>query len=426
MISKYNSDYVLKFIKIIGPGIIAASAAIGTSHLIQSTRAGGYFGTELLWLVILTNILKYPFIEHGFRYAAGAKENMLHGYYKLSPKLLLIFILSNIAISFGAIAAVSFICASIFKAVLGISLEVKIISLIIIISCYLIVAIGHYKYLDKIMKFFMILLLFSTLIAFLTALVKSDPSNSEVFYTDSAWNVQYIPFIIALMGWMPGPIELSVWHSLWLEARNKNQQNPLNFKESAIDFNVGYGLMIITAILFLALGGLILHNSGQELSSNGTRFTSQFILIYTNTIGQWSKPIILIAITAAIFSTTLALIDIYPRSICEGIAILKKDKFNLKKWRKTRLTIMFICCFLAIITIFFFVENFQILIDTVTIISFLSAPLFAYLNYRLVNSKLLDQKYHPPKWIKKLSYLGFAYLISFSIIFIFYRFGLIG
>ncbi len=35
---------IVRFLQILGPGIIAASAIIGNSHLIQSTRAGGYFG----------------------------------------------------------------------------------------------------------------------------------------------------------------------------------------------------------------------------------------------------------------------------------------------------------------------------------------------------------------------------------------------
>ena len=74
----YNSNNqtissILNFLKILGPGIIAASAAIGNSHLIQSTRAGGYFGFELLWVIIAINILKYPFIEYGFRYTAATK-----------------------------------------------------------------------------------------------------------------------------------------------------------------------------------------------------------------------------------------------------------------------------------------------------------------------------------------------------------------
>ena len=52
-----------------GPGIMFASTAIGVSHLVQSTRAGAEFGFALVAIVILTNILKYPFFEFSSRYA---------------------------------------------------------------------------------------------------------------------------------------------------------------------------------------------------------------------------------------------------------------------------------------------------------------------------------------------------------------------
>ena len=50
-------------LKSIGPGILFAGAAIGGSHLIQSTRAGANYGLDLLGLVLLINILKYPFLS---------------------------------------------------------------------------------------------------------------------------------------------------------------------------------------------------------------------------------------------------------------------------------------------------------------------------------------------------------------------------
>ena len=37
----------------LGPGILFAGAAIGVSHLVQSTRAGAGWGYGLLWAVIL-------------------------------------------------------------------------------------------------------------------------------------------------------------------------------------------------------------------------------------------------------------------------------------------------------------------------------------------------------------------------------------
>ena len=47
-----------KFQKL-GPGLLFAGAAIGVSHLVQSTRAGADFGWGLLWAIILVNLFKY-------------------------------------------------------------------------------------------------------------------------------------------------------------------------------------------------------------------------------------------------------------------------------------------------------------------------------------------------------------------------------
>ncbi len=411
---------IIRLLKILGPGIIAASAAIGNSHLIQSTRAGGYFGFELLWIVLAINILKYPFIEYGSRYTAATGENLLKGYKRLDPKLLIIFIIVNIIAAIGAIAVTSYVCAGIMKSSLNLPYDIKFLAFLVMSICIFIIAIGHYKYLDHIMKFFMVFLLLSTFSALFFALSNYQSySGGEVFYQESVWNPKYIPFVIALMGWMPGPIELSVWHSLWLEARNKNNKKALTFKESKIDFNVGYFLMIITALVFLSLGGLVLHHSGTEISSKANIFASQFINIYSITIGSWSKTIIAIAVLAAILSTTLAVIDVYPRSVAVGIMVArgKGEDNNLKQSRNIRLATIILFCFISYLIIYFLVSNFKTLIDVVTILSFLFAPLFAYMNYRLVTCDLLPAKYQPKKWLKVLSYAGFIYMLVFCLIF---------
>ena len=51
-----NNIKLNNIIKTIGPGILFAGAAIGGSHLIQSTRAGANYGLDLLGLVLLINI----------------------------------------------------------------------------------------------------------------------------------------------------------------------------------------------------------------------------------------------------------------------------------------------------------------------------------------------------------------------------------
>ncbi len=45
----------------LGPGIMAAAAAVGGSHLVASTKAGALYGWQLAALILLVNLLKYPF-----------------------------------------------------------------------------------------------------------------------------------------------------------------------------------------------------------------------------------------------------------------------------------------------------------------------------------------------------------------------------
>ena len=75
------------FLNSLGPGLLFAGAAIGVSHLVQSTKAGAEFGFGLLWALLLVHLFKYPFFQFGPRYAAATGETLLDGYKKLGKPL---------------------------------------------------------------------------------------------------------------------------------------------------------------------------------------------------------------------------------------------------------------------------------------------------------------------------------------------------
>ena len=85
------------FLQSLGPGLLFAGAAIGVSHLVQSTRAGADFGFGLIWALLLVNLFKYPFFQFGPRYATATGESLLHGYNKLGKGVLITYFLLNIA-----------------------------------------------------------------------------------------------------------------------------------------------------------------------------------------------------------------------------------------------------------------------------------------------------------------------------------------
>ena len=88
---------MLTTLKKLGPGLLFAGAAIGVSHLVQSTRAGADFGFGLVWALVLIHIVKYPFFQFGPRYATATGESLLDGYKKLGKGVLVAYFILNIA-----------------------------------------------------------------------------------------------------------------------------------------------------------------------------------------------------------------------------------------------------------------------------------------------------------------------------------------
>ena len=93
------SDLLYRYRKTFGPGILFACTAIGVSHLVQSTRAGAEFGFMILGFVILANVLKYPFFEHGFlidRKISNREADYLYNIYLMFMDLLkLMFVVAQ-------------------------------------------------------------------------------------------------------------------------------------------------------------------------------------------------------------------------------------------------------------------------------------------------------------------------------------------
>ena len=103
----------------LGPGILFAGAAIGTSHLVQSTRAGAMYGLGLVGIVIFANLIKYPFFRFGPRYTAATGMSLIEGYRRIGPLALLLVALMTFAVHVIVIAATAITTAGIGLASLG-------------------------------------------------------------------------------------------------------------------------------------------------------------------------------------------------------------------------------------------------------------------------------------------------------------------
>ena len=406
----------MHFLRALGPGLLMASAAIGVSHFVQSTRAGADYGLIALIFILAATLFKYPFFEFGHRFAGATRKNLLDAYLALGKKYLILFLLLNVITGVGSIAAVTFVTASIFQNLTGYQ-SITFWSACIFIVSMIILLKGQYSWLDRIIKFLMVILIITTIIAFFAALEKGV-AYQESFISPSIFTWASLPFLIALMGWMPGPIEMSAWQSLWVQERERTEKVKFNFQEISFDFNFSYLLTVITAVLFLSLGYFTMHGTGETFSAKGAVFAGQVIELYTRAIGEWTKPVIGLAAFAAMFSTSFTLVDAYPRALSTGLHAI----IRLRNEKITRGIITILCCLISLIIIGIFTSSLKVLVDVVTSIAFIAAPIFAWLNYKVITSSLTPKQYQPKKWLLALGKLGLTYLVVFSVLYIWYLF----
>ncbi|SFZ93825.1 Mn2+ and Fe2+ transporters of the NRAMP family [Flaviramulus basaltis] len=394
-------------IKNLGPGLLFAGAAIGVSHLVQSTRAGADFGLGLLWALLLIHLFKYPFFQFGPRYATATGESLLDGYKKLGKGVLETYFILNLATMFTIQTAVTIVTAGIASVLFGDFISVKIWTIIILLICLSLLIIGKYKLLDRLMKIIIITLTISTIAAVSIALFNS--TNTVSFKQVLPENAIEIAFLIAFMGWMPAPLDVAVWQSLWAIEKNK-ETNQYNTKSALFDFNIGYLGTIVLGVGFVLLGTLVMFHSGETFSSSAGIFSAQLINMYTTNLGEWAHITIGIAAFTTMFSTTLTTLDASPRAMAKTTELLfnKPTKFNYMLW--------IVLLFIGTIAIFFFLASeMGLLIKIATILSFITAPFYAIINYKLICSKHTPKAWHPSKQLHILSWLGIAFLIGFSI-----------
>ncbi|QTD37509.1 Nramp family divalent metal transporter [Polaribacter batillariae] len=399
------------FLQSIGPGLLFAGAAIGVSHLVQSTKAGAEFGFGLLWALLLVHLFKYPFFQFGPRYAAATGETLLDGYRKLGKAVLVAYYIINFATMFTIQAAVTIVTAALASQLFGVTNDLVLWSIILLFISLIFLVVGKYKLLDNAMKYIIVILTISTVIAVLVALF-STKEAFDVTQILPSGTVE-ITFLIAFLGWMPAPLDISIWHSIWSVEKDKTTVLKTKPKDAIFDFNIGYIGTLFLGICFVLLGALVMYKSGETFSDKGSIFASQLINLYTKNLGDFSYIFIAIAAFTTMFSTTITTLDASPRAMNRTTKLLfnKELKYGYWFW----IVFLFVGTFLILK---YFMDNMGLLVKVATILSFLTAPFYAILNYLLITGKHTPKKHQPNIYLKILSIVGIVFLVGFSIWFL--------
>jgi len=406
----------IAFLKLLGPGVLMATAAVGGSHLVASTQAGAKFGWQLALLILVVNVLKYPFFRAGVSYTISTKQTLQQGYASMGKRYLVLALALNCIACVVNAAALLLFAASLLSYFVPLNLAITACAAIVLALILLIIMAGHFEGLDNIAKLIMSVLVIATIAVFIVALSNYNPTQAPLD-PPSPYTLATLGFLVVTMGWMPAPIEISSITSLWLKRQCVNQA--VTPKSALFDFNLGYGVTALLALLFLGLGALIVYGSGETLSASGIGFSHQLISMYSTTIGSWSHWLIALVAFLCIFGSALTVYDGYARVVAEGISLLT----NRNKAARDKLVtpVLLVMAVMSFTIVMFFKSALLAMLGFAMTLAFMTTPVFAWLNHKLVQQTQLHPDAAPNIAIKVLSVIGLLYLFGFLFVFIWWK-----
>ncbi|MBW2276455.1 MAG: Nramp family divalent metal transporter [Deltaproteobacteria bacterium] len=411
--------------KRLGPGILLAATCIGASHLVHAPRAGALFGFNLLWLVLASHLFKYPAFEFGPRYAAATGEHLVKGYARVpGPRnwALYLFLASTVLQGIGVLAAVVNVAGCVIAtwtgdpgATIGFGVtRSELFSLGIIALVLQLIVAGGFNWLDHINKLMMAILALATVLAFVPVL--PEPSAAARLVIPSLPEGSIV-LVAAILGWMPTGIDVSIWHSFWtlqkLRHLGENTRSSSaadhrrQLRTSLFDMRVGYGLSLLTGIMFLCLGAIHLTGRGADLS--GVQFAEAISSAYTAIFGRWMYHVFMLTAFFAMFSTSYVVIDGFSRSFSETLAVIRPRLSSARTKRKTLLGFMFFSAAFAAAMIVW-VGNPITLVVAVSLVSLAVAPVLYGLSLYCVQHHIDDPQMKPHKLTVVVGWTGVAFV----------------
>ena len=365
-----------RFYRLLGPGILFAAAAIGVSHLVQSTRAGALHGLALIPILLLACIAKYPSLVIGVLYPMKTGRTLLQSYRDQGLWALTLYLLIALYSMWFVLAAIALTTAGLVQAVLGWQAGIETATAAVLGAAVLVLVSGRYQGLEHVSKWLLGVL--AMLLPLATLLVLPQVDFSASAWVVDRWDYATIAFVIALAGWMPIPVDASVMTSTWSATRSEESGNATSAADARADFNVGYGLTILFALCFVLLGAGVLHASGTEPPAGAGPFAGMVIELFTSQLGAWSFYLIGAIAFVTMFTTLLTAMDGQVRVVLYAARSLRPG-WSPGTGLYPVMLVAYASGGLGVVT--FFLEDFATFIDFATSLGFLIAPVVVILNH---------------------------------------------
>ena len=400
----------------LGPGILYAAAAIGVSHVVQSTRAGAVYGLAMIALIAVVGIVKYPAIRFGSQYTAATGKSLPENYVDQGWWAVSLYLITQLVSVWFVLAAIAVTTAGLVLTVFDLSISAVAMTGWLMAGTALLLTVGHYRWLERVGMALVFVLVIMVVVAAGASIPLIDWKPSE--FAVGRLDIPLLMFVVAMAGWLPTPVDASILNSVWTSAKLKASGGRISNTAARFDFNLGYVTAMVLAVGFLLLGVAVMHGPGIAPKDSPPEFAAQVIALFTGTIGGWSFYLIGAAAVAAMFSTLLAAMDGYPRQFAHAFSRLRGT--DIPSWFVP--VLVWACALGSFALLAMLLTSFTRFIDLVTTLGFVMAPIYALLNHRAMAGAEVPDAYRPSRGLRLWSLGSLVILTAASIVYLVVRF----
>ena len=348
----------------IGPGLILASAIVGSGELVATTVLGAENGYTLLWLILISCVIKTVVQAELGRYTLGTGETALEAFDRVpGPRfraswvvwlwfLMIVATLLTIGAMLGGIGEVLQLLVP--------SVPINAWVWIISVGTVILLAIGRYALVEKISM---------GLVVSFTALTVSAAfllgSRPEYFSWSSV--VDGLSFhmpegglltAVAVFGITGvGATELAMYPYWCIEkgyARFTGRRDDSSawrgrasgwIRVMGVDIVSSMAVYTFATIAFYLLGAGVLHGMG--VMPQGTEMVKALSNMYTETLGEWAQGVFLIGAVVVFYSTVFAATAGHARMLADFAGMVGfYDKRNYRS--RLKATRLFVAAYLIV------------------------------------------------------------------------------
>ncbi len=314
---------LLDTLKRLGPGLVTASAVVGTGELIATPVLGAENGYSLLWLVILSCVIKVVVQNELGRYTIGTGETGLEALNRLpGPRLGVSWVLwlwlgmytTTLMTQSSMLAGIAEVMNRIFP-----SVSIPVWVWTVTIGTIVLLVVGRYGFIEKVSISLVVCFTLVTVGAAYVLLLRPEyfswgsVADGLMFHLPQGGLVTAAA-VLGITG--VGSADLINYPYWCIEKGYARYTGPRDetpawlsrargwIRVMGVDVGVSAVVYTFATVAFYLLGAGILHGLG--VIPEGTETIRALSNIYTETLGGWSSYLFLAGAVAVLYSSLFA------------------------------------------------------------------------------------------------------------------------